>query len=145
MEPMILTDPKQFPGEDVIFAHLGGRRALWDALFDHLHAAHPDFVERWRYYNDGKSWLMNVSRKKQTVFWLSVIRGTFRITAYFTDKARDAILSSALSADLKEQFVSGKSYGKLRGITITFHTKRDVEDAKTLIALKTAQAGGRRR
>lgn len=145
MEPMVLTDPKQFPDDGVVFAHLGARRALWDALFDHVHAAHPDLVERWRYYNDGKSWLMNVSRKQKTVFWLSVIGGTFRITAYFTDKAREAILASPLSADLKEQFASGRSYGRLRGITITFRKKRDVEDARTLIALKTTPTAGRRR
>ena len=137
MEPPVLTDPKQFPCDEVVFSHLGARRALWDALFAFIHAEHPDFTERWRYYNDGKSWLMNVSRKKRTVFWLSIIKGTFRITAYFTDKAAGAIRASALSAPLKEQFDGGRSFGKLRGITITFKKKSDVEDAKTLIALKT--------
>ena len=137
MEPMVLTDPKQFPIEDVVFSHLGRRRALWEALFEHLRAEHPGCVAQWRYYNDGKSWLLNVSRKKKTVFWLSVIEGTFRITAYFTDKAAGAIRASALSAPLKEQFERGRSSGKLRGITIVFETKRDVEDARTLVALKT--------
>ena len=107
MEPHVLTDPKQFPSDEVVFSHLGKRRALWDALFASVHADHPDLVERWRYYNDGKSWLLNVSRKKKTVFWLSVIDGTFRITAYFTDKAADAIEASTLSAALKEQFATG--------------------------------------
>lgn len=134
----MLTDPKQFPTEDVIYSHLGARRPLWEALFAFIRAEHPDVVERWRYYNDGKSWLLNVSRKKKTIFWLSVIRGTFRITAYFTDKASGAIRSSTLSAQLKEQFTSGRSVGKLRGITITFRKKRDLEDARTLIRLKSA-------
>ena len=138
MEPMVLTDPKQFPSEDLIFSHIGRQRAQWEALFRFIHAEHPDFVATWRYYNDGKSWLMNVSRKKKTVFWLSVIRGTFRITAYFTDKARDAIRASALSDDLKAQFLGAAPIGKLRGITITFRKKRDVEDAKVLVALKVA-------
>ena len=137
MDARVLTDSSQFPSPDVIYSHLGKRRALWDALFAFLHAEHPDCAERWRYYNDGKSWLLNVSRKKKTVFWLSVISGSFRITAYFTDKARDAIRASSLSTDLKEQFLSARPMGKLRGITITFRTKRDLEDAKVLIALKT--------
>jgi hypothetical protein len=38
---------------------------------------------------------------------------------------------------LKEQFTGGRSFGRLRGITITFRKKRDVEDARILIALKT--------
>ena len=136
MEPPVLTDKDEFPSEEVIASHLGRRMALWNALFQFIHAEHADFEERWRYYNDGKSWLLNVSRKKKTVFWLSVIRGTFRITAYFTDKAAESIAASALSAELKERFVAARAMGKLRGITITFKKKSDVEDAKILIALK---------
>jgi hypothetical protein len=136
METRVLTDKNQFPTEDVIFSHLGRRRALWEAFFEHLHAEHPDFEERWRYYNDGKQWLLNVSRKKKTVFWLSVISGSFRVTSYFTDKAADAVRASSLSAEAKERFLGGTSTGKLRGITITFTKKRDLEDAKALVALK---------
>jgi hypothetical protein len=136
MEPPVLTDKSQFPTEKVIASHLGKRMALWNALFEFIHADHPDFDERWRYYNDGKSWLLNLSRKKKTVFWLSVIRGTFRITAYFTDKATESIVASALSPELKDRFLTGRAMGKLRGITITFRTKKDVKDAKILIALK---------
>ena len=138
MEPPVLTDKDEFPSEEVIASHLGRRLALWNEFFAFVHAEHPDFVERWRYYNDGKSWLLNVSRKKKTVVWLSVIKGSFRITAYFTDQAKDAIRASALSDALKEQFLRGRTHGLLRGITVTFKAKRDVKDAKVLIALKTA-------
>ena len=138
MEPSVLTDPDVRPSEAVVFSHIGRQRAQWEALFTFIHAEHSDFVAAWRYYNDGKSWLMNVSRKKKTVFWLSVIKGTFRITAYFTDKAADAIEASALSDERKKQFISGPRYGKLGAITITFKKKRDVEDAKILVALKTS-------
>ena len=138
MEPLVLTDKNQFPSRDVIASHVGKRMTLWDALFEAIHAEHPDFEQRWRYYNDGKSWLMNVSRKKKTVFWLSVIRGGFRITGYFTDKAAKAIQASALSEELKEQFAQGRKSGTLRGITITFTKKKDLQDARALIALKTS-------
>ena len=134
----VLTDRNQFPTDEVIYSHLGRRRVLWDALFAHLHAEHPDCTTTWRYYNDGNSWLLNVSRKKKTVFWLSLAGSTFRITAYFTDKAADAIRASALSAELKRPFLREAGPGRLRGITITFKTKRDVEEAKALVALKTS-------
>jgi hypothetical protein len=138
METRVLIDKDQFPTEDVIFSHLGRRRALWEAFFEHVHAEHPDFEERWRFYNDGKQWLLNVSRKKKTVFWLSVVSGSFRVTSYFTDKARDAVRASSLSAEAKEAFLSGKPMGKLRGITVTFRTKKDLADAKALVALKAS-------
>ena len=136
MEPPVLADPTQFPDDAVIFSHIGRRRALWEALFEFLQAEHPDCTATWRYYRDGKSWLLNLSRKKKTVFWLSLAGNTFRVTAYFADKAREAILASALPAELKKPFVRKAGPGKLRGITITFRKKRDVEDAKVLIALK---------
>ena len=138
MEPLVLTDKTQFPSREVIASHVGKRMALWDALFEAIHAEYPDCEERWRYYNDGKSWLLNVSRKKKTVFWLSVIRNGFRITAYFTDKATKAILASGLSDELKEQFVKGRRMGLLRGITIAFTKKKDIKDARVLITLKTS-------
>ena len=138
MDAPVLGDRNRFPTDEVISAHLGRRRALWEALFAFIRAEHPDCTAEWRYYNDGKSWLLNLSRKKKTVFWLSVIRGSFRITAYFTDKAKDAVRASALSAELKEPFLKALPAGKLRGITITFRKKRDVEDAKVLVALKTS-------
>jgi len=136
MEPPVLTDKDQFPADEVIASHLGKRMALWQAFFEDLRADHPDFVEAWRYYHDGKSWLLNVSRKKKTVFWLTVIKGTFRITCYFTDKSADAIRRSELSSALKEQFRDGKHYGALRGLSVTFSRKSDLKDAKTLIGLK---------
>ena len=135
MEQRVLNDKNQFPTEEVIFSHIGKSRTLWKALFDYIHAEHADFLEEWRYYNDGKSWLLKVTRKKKTVFWLSVFENTFKIGVYFTDKSRTAIRTSTLTADLKEQFLSNKS-GKLRGIIITFKKKSDVENAKKLIALK---------
>lgn len=140
MDERVLDDPKLFPGDEVVFSHLGRRRVLWEAFFAGLREEHPDFEKRWRYYNDGKSWLMNVSRKKKTIFWLAVVPGAFRITAYFTDKATAAILASALSDGLKKQFTGGRSYGRLRGITVTFTSKGDVKDARVLVALKVSQA-----
>ena len=139
MEPHVLTDPKLFPSDEVVFSHLGKTRSLWEAFFEFIHAEHPDFELKWRYYNDGKSWLMNVSRKKKTVFWLSVAHGSFRITCYFTDKAADAIRASGLSAAAKAQFIGGKRYGRLGGITITFKKKSDLKDAKALVTLKLSQ------
>ena len=136
MAQSVLTDKNIFPKDEIIFSFIGKYREHWLSLFNALDSEHPEFTKEWRYYNDGKSWLMKVVHKKKTVFWLSVIEGTFRITAYFTDKAAGAIRASTLSAPLKEQFETGRSLGKLRPITITFKKKSDVEDARTLIALK---------
>jgi hypothetical protein len=133
---LALADKAVYPTDEVITSTIGKTRSLWDLAFGYLHENHPDFQERWTFYNDGKRWLMNVSRKKKTVFWLGALAGSFRTTCYFTEKARQAIKASSLSDELKQQYLDPKLKGKLRGITITFRKKGDVEQFKALIALK---------
>ncbi|MGD1046935.1 MAG: DUF3788 family protein [Bacteroidota bacterium] len=136
MEQPVLSDKAQFPTEEIIFSHLGKTKAIWISFFEYLHKNHPDIISEWRYYNDGKSWLMKNMRKKKNLFWLSVLKGTFRTTFYFTDRAAKAIADSAIPADMKKQFKDGKQYGKIRGLTVAFKYKKDIETAKALIAIK---------
>lgn len=132
----ILTDKNEFPTEEIIYPHIGKAKVLWLSLFGHIHLDYPEFEEQWRYYNDGKSWLLKVTRKSKTIFWLSVLENSFRTTFYFTDKAKQAILKSTISDELKEQFRKGKRFNKICGLTIIFKYKKNVEDAKKLIAIK---------
>ncbi|MGE5398753.1 MAG: DUF3788 family protein [Ignavibacteriales bacterium] len=136
MEAPVLTDQNVFPTEEIIFSHIGKSSALWNLVFEHIHKTYPGFEEHWRYYNDGKSWLLKVTQKTKTIFWLSVSEGAFRMTFYFTARAEEAILKSSISGELKKMFTEGKSYNKIRGITIVFKRKKDVEDAKALIQIK---------
>ena len=136
MEEKVLTDKTQFPSEEVIFSYIGKTKIYWESIFQHIHSNHPDFSEQWRYYNDGKSWLLKVTRKSKTIFWLSIYEGLFRITFYFGDKAEPAIMDSSISSQIKEQFKNGKRYGKIRGITLIIDNKKVIEYAKTLIIIK---------
>ncbi len=136
MDAPILSDKSQFPTDQVIFSHLGKSQTLWASLFQYLAEAHPDFTREWRYYQDGKSWLMKVQHKKKTVFWLSIIEGSFRTTFYIHEKAKKTVEDSTLSEELKEQFRTGKSFGKIRAIRVAYKNKRDIDYAKELIGIK---------
>jgi hypothetical protein len=135
-EELALLDKDIFPTDEVIGSTVGDRKPLWDATFSYLHEEHPEFEERWRFYNDGKRWLLNVSSRKKTVFWLGVLTGSFRATCYFSEKMRASIVASSLTDALKKQYLDPKLKGKLRGITVTFHSPRDLAQFKKLIALK---------
>jgi hypothetical protein len=139
MENPVLNNPDQYPSEDVIFSVIKERKALWIHFFEYLHLNHPDFSEEWRFYKDGKSWLMKIVRKSKTVFWLSLIEGGFRITFYFTDKFEEAIFASEISDELKDNFKNGKHYGKIRGLTITFNSEKEIEYSKSIIQIKLAK------
>ena len=136
MEPPILSDKNQFPSDEVIFSHLGKTKPLWLSLFEFIHSDYPEVTEEWKFYQDGKSWLLKVTRKKKTIFWLSITKGSFRTTFYFTDKAEESILTGPLSAEYKEQFRNGKRYNRIRGITICHTKRKDLEDAKILMEIK---------
>ncbi len=132
----VLTNKDKFPAEEIIFSHIGKSKLIWESLFLHIHEKHPDLKAEWRYYNDGKSWLMKVNRKSKTIFWLSVIENAFRITFYFGGKAESAVLESSISEELKKQFKEGKSHGKIKGLTLLMNEKKYLKDVKELIALK---------
>lgn len=136
MEKPLLSDKDQFPNDEIIFLHLGESKKWWESIFTYIQSEYPDFSTEWRYYNDGKSWLMKVTRKSKTIFWLAVISGGFKITFYFGDKAEPAILESSLSADLKDAFQNGKRFGKIRAITQEVKGKNEIREIKTLIMLK---------
>jgi len=135
MDAPILNDQSQFPTDEVIFSHLGKSKVLWDLLFQCLAREHPDFTREWRYYNDGKSWLMKVQHKKKTVFWLALLKGSFRTSFYLPEKAKQTLEDSTISDELKEQYCQ-KPFGKLHGIRVVYKNKRDVEFAKELIRIK---------
>lgn len=136
MNTMLLSDKDQYPTEETIFTHIGDARKLWTAIFDYIHLEYPDLSEEWRYYNDGKSWLMKVTRKSKTIFWLSIIPDAFKITFYFGDKAEPAIQESSISKELKNAFTNGKRFGKIRAITSEIRTQVDLEHVITLIGVK---------
>ncbi|MCX6138578.1 MAG: DUF3788 family protein [Ignavibacteriales bacterium] len=138
MESSPLTDKNIFPSQEVIFSHIGKSKALWLSFFEQMHKDHPDFAEEWRYYNDGKRWLMKMTRKKKTVFWLSIIPKGFRITFYFNEKAKGRILESPIPDELKDQYINGKLYKKIRGLTVHCGKKSDLASAAALIEIKIA-------
>ena len=133
MEKPLLNDADQYPAEEIIFKHTGRTRSLWQSLLNYIKQNYPEFKSEWKYYRDGKSWLLKVTRKSKTIFWLSVINSSFRTTFYFTEKAKEAVNMSLISHDLKDQF--NKKSG-LRGITVVFRNENDLEYVKELIAIK---------
>jgi hypothetical protein len=138
MSQSVLINKDQMPSDEIVFSFIGKYKPLWISLFQYIQEQHPEIAKEWRYYNDGKCWLLKVTKKAKTIFWLSVIEKTFRITFYFNDKAQKAIDNSTLPEELKEQFKSGKKYNKIRGLTIIFKNKKDCASAEELIRIKVS-------
>ncbi len=136
MEPTVLSDRDQYPTNEIIFSHIGKTKVLWNSIFDYIHEQQPEISHEWRYYNDGKSWLLKAVRKSKTIFWLRIVEGSFKIAFYLNEKAEDLINKSKISDELKEQYNSGKGKGKIWAVVINIKNKKDVEYAKQLIGIK---------
>ena len=135
MEQPVLSDPDVYPSDEVLSSHLGKAMPSYISFTEYNHSIHPDFVERWKYYNDGKSWLFNVSRKKKTVFWMSVKDGCFRTTFYLNAKAKQSVVDSKIPAAFKKQFLDSADK-KFHPITVIIKAKKDLEIYKELLEIK---------
>ncbi len=130
------TDRDRAPTEKDVLGALGRAAGAWTKLFGRIRAEHPDLEEAWRYYDDGKSWLLKVSRRSKTVFWGSVQPGAFRLAFYFPERLSAALLASDLSDARKAEIRSQPATGKLRRVPVVFGPQRGVGDVMKLIALK---------
>lgn len=136
MEKRCLNDKDEYPDDEVLGRCLGKVKDTWDSFIDYLNENHPSFSGQWRYYNDGKSWLYKLTKKKKTISWISVYHNMFKTTFYFPDRAEELIKASKLKKEYVDQFVHGKKYGKIRGITVDIKKSSDLNATKTLIEIK---------
>jgi len=133
---LCLNNKDEYPTDAVLARCLGDARIGWDAFMEMLKNEYPQISHEWRYYNDGKSWLFKVTKKKKTVCWVGVFDKLFRTTFYFTEKAAELISGSKLSEKYKDQFVNGKSFGKLKAVSIEIKKAADLEMTRILIGIK---------
>ena len=136
MEKPRLNNKDEYPDDKVLSRHLGKVKQVWDSFIDFINESYPAFSGEWRYYKDGKSWLYKITKKKKTICWVSVYSNQFKTTFYFSDKAEELIRASKLRKQYIDQFINGKRYGKIRGITVTIKKSVDLNSTKKLIAIK---------
>ena len=136
MEKPCLNDKDEYPDDKVLSRHLGKVKQVWDSFIDYINESYPAFSGEWRYYKDGKSWLYKITKKKKTICWVSVYSNQFKTTFYFSDKAEDLITASKLRKQYIDEFIHGKRYGKIRGITVNVKKPTDLNSTKKLIEIK---------
>ena len=135
MEPIFLTDPNVEPTDELINLIIGKNSIYWQKIIEYLNDHHRDVTEVWRFYNDGKCWLYRTLRKKKTIYWIGILKDTFRITFYLSDKAESFIEESSLADRIKEEFHNTKG-AKFRSATVVMRSEEDLENVLKLIEIK---------
>lgn len=136
MNPLVLSDKSKYPTEDQIFLIIGENRAWWKKLMEIIHEKFPGATGQWNYYNDGKNWLFKMVLKKKTLFWIGIHPDTFRITFYFGEKAESLITNSDLTAEIKQQYLTGQRFGKIRSISFKVEDQSQVDEAIKITEIK---------
>ena len=136
METIVLTDPAVTPNEESVFARLGDKSLLWKETREYLYSHHPDISEEWKYYNDGKCWMLRYNKKKKTLCWIGVLETTFRVGFWFGNKSTPFIEKSNLPVDIKEAYRAARQYKIGRGLSVVMNDHSDVENVIMLIELK---------
>jgi hypothetical protein len=135
-EEMLLGDREVLPTDEYVFALLGEKRLLWQDIHKYAMENFKDISGSWNYYNDGKQWLYKLVQKKKTIFWSALMKDTFRITFYFSDKAEPVLEKSDLDPRIISGFKSAKRYGLIRPVSFKVFDETDAENVKKLIAVK---------
>ena len=135
-EKQILSDKDIIPDDDLIFSLIGEKKYLWQNIMSYISVTYSDSAGGWRFYNDGKRWLFKMVNKKKTLFWISILENTFRVTFWFGDKAGPLIEESELPENIKDDFRKAKKYGSVRGVSIIMNDNRDTDNVIKLTEIK---------
>ncbi|MDR2234133.1 MAG: DUF3788 domain-containing protein [Tannerella sp.] len=128
----LLNDPSIFPTDDILENILGESFAVLKELSTIL-TGEQGAVMSWKYYNDGKAWLCNVSCKKKTVFWLSIWDGYFKTGFYFLERHLEGIAA----LNIKENsFIIQKEWGKMIPVSFEISNREQLTDLLKMIDFK---------
>ncbi len=136
MDRPTLNDPGEYPADELLERRLGRATPAWNAFQDLIRLHPAGLSGEWRYYPDGKSWLFKVTRKAQTVCWVSVWEKFFKVSFYLTAGAEEAIRSSSLDQALQDAFLHPAGKGALRPVTVEVRKKRELAAVGELVGIK---------
>lgn len=137
-EIFILTDPFTEPTEEFLQQVLGEKYDWWKTIRKYTTENHQNSNEVWKYYNDVKQWLFRLKNKKETICWVGILAGTFRITFYFGSRFETVIENSDLPETIKEGYRQTLEQ-KFRPISILMTDLSDLVIACKLVDLKFAK------
>lgn len=115
-------------------AALGKAVPLWQKLLALLEPVAPGL--EWNSYSKKAGWSLKVKKGDRTILYLAPGQGKFRTSFALGDKAVKAALRSNLSPQTIEIIRSAKRYAEGTAVRIEVNTAEDLQDIKTLIAIK---------
>ena len=136
MDSIVLSDKAVKPNDEIIFSIIGEKDLLWKQTFSFLYDNSKDISVEWKYSDCGKEWFCQALKKKKSLFWIKIVKDSFRISFCFGDKLEPIVLQSGLPESIKTDYKNAKRLNKARWIYIDMADSKDFESVKKLIDLK---------
>lgn len=105
-----LSDPAVYPDDAVLKGVLGRSFQAYCALLELFDLNH--LLCEWRYYMDGKAWLLKVQKKKRTIIWMSAWSGFMKATIYIPEKLSDALFDLPIREETRDRIRTTEHVGR---------------------------------
>jgi len=138
METSIFMDLSKKPETADLVIPLANTFQFWKEISDFVFEKYPAAIEDWHVSVKKYGWGFRLKDKKRAIIYLSPREGFFRVTMVFGQKATDQILSSEISADIKEELMNSKVYVEGRVLRLEIHDDSLLKDIKKLVEIKIA-------
>jgi hypothetical protein len=136
MDHPLLNDPSKYPNEQVLARQLGKAKPAWSAFLALLKKDYSRLRPEWRYSNEGKSWLCQVTCQATTVCRVAVWDKFFTVAFRLNTRDEDLVRASSLGNDLKQGFLHPAEPSKLRAVRVEVRKITDLNAVDELIEIK---------
>lgn len=129
-----LTDQAVYPDEKILSKVLGRSYASFIALLElfDLNEMHYE----WRYYMDGKSWLLKVQKNKKTIIWMSAWKGFMKAGIYIPERLLDSLYALPLSEETMERIRTTENVGKSKPCIFDIRNQKVLKDLEMVMQFK---------
>ncbi len=136
MAASVFEDKDSKPDDKMLAGALGKSNWLWQQIKKHLAAEYGELIEEWKFYGQKSGWILKTLRKKRNLFFFIPLKGSFRVSFVFGDKAVAAVEKSDLPEELVTALKDARKYAEGRGLQIEVKNSADIEHIKKLVEIK---------
>lgn len=131
-------DKSHEPEADELGQMLGRSSARWGDLVGHIATEHAPIDATWNWAGANWGWSLRLKRKKRTVLYMTPCRRHFLVGFALGEKAVAAARRSDLPASTLALIAAARKYAEGRAVRLEVRTKKDLEVAQRLAAIKMA-------
>ena len=129
-------DPSMYPDLNIISDSLKDSFPAYLELLKYLEVSNLE--HEWKYYNDGKAWLCKISKKKNTVVWLSAWKGYFKTTVYIHIKYLNEFENIGIDTEKRAAILNSLDDRKNIPCTFDIRNIEGLHDLFTVMRFKSA-------